>query len=378
MFLFPLLMVEKKRQTMLSEIRKELEMNQKITTVNNLSYFIKEELKYYEYITHIIIDLEFIEEKGDEFLTSLKALVMATDVPIIIYAEGVYPGDMLLSEIARQGLANIIGETPKTFKQISRNKMQKDLREALIKSTADRRIGLREERQRRFDVTDIPVQKGNNNAIPNYNNCDLHLSIGLFGAMRRVGTTTYAIQLAEYFTARGAKVAFFSKNELTDGDLNILQETYKEETVSKGTYFTYRNIDFYFFGRVPENWGIYNVVINDYGTDTEQIDNWLSCHYRYIVSGFNETDIIQLMSLLETDKNDTKRLIGRDYRIAFNFGEPSMCGEQYRYLCSELAPTARITMNGFLPYKFNLPQWFLQTCDTEFENYRMYISNIKR
>ena len=30
MFLFPLLMVEKKRQTMLSEIRKELEMNQKI------------------------------------------------------------------------------------------------------------------------------------------------------------------------------------------------------------------------------------------------------------------------------------------------------------------------------------------------------------
>ena len=148
MFLFPLLMVEKKRQTMLSEIRKELEMNQKITTVNNLSYFIKEELKYYEYITHIIIDLEFIEEKGDEFLTSLKALVMATDVPIIIYAEGVYPGDMLLSEIARQGLANIIGETPKTFKQISRNKMQKDLREALIKSTADRRIGLREERQR--------------------------------------------------------------------------------------------------------------------------------------------------------------------------------------------------------------------------------------
>ena len=152
MFLFPLLMVEKKRQTMLSNIRKELEMNQKITTVNNLSYFIKEELKYYEYITHIIIDLEFIEEKGDEFLTSLKALVMATDVPIIIYAEGVYPGDMLLSEIARQGLANIIGETPKTFKQISRNKMQKDLREALIKSTADRRIGLREERQRRFDV----------------------------------------------------------------------------------------------------------------------------------------------------------------------------------------------------------------------------------
>lgn len=93
MFLFPLLMVEKKRQTMLSEIRKELEMNQKITTVNNLSYFIKEELKYYEYITHIIIDLEFIEEKGDEFLTSLKALVMATDVPIIIYAEGVYPAE---------------------------------------------------------------------------------------------------------------------------------------------------------------------------------------------------------------------------------------------------------------------------------------------
>ena len=95
---------------------------------------------------------------------------MATDVPIIIYAEGVYPGDMLLSEIARQGLANIIGETPKTLKQISRNKMQKDLREALIKSTADRRIGLREERQRRFDVTYIPVQKGNYNAIPNYNN----------------------------------------------------------------------------------------------------------------------------------------------------------------------------------------------------------------
>lgn len=130
----------------------------------------KEELKYYEYITHIIIDLEFIEEKGDQFMTSLKALVMATDVPIIIYAEGLYPGDMLLSEIARQGLANIIGETPKTLKQISRNKMQKDLREALIKSTTDRRIGLREERQRRFDVTYIPVQKGNNNAIPNYNN----------------------------------------------------------------------------------------------------------------------------------------------------------------------------------------------------------------
>lgn len=377
MFLFPLLMVEKKRQTMLSSIRQELEMNQKITTINNLSYFIKEELKYYEYITHIIIDLQFIEEKGDDFLTSLKALVMATDVPIIVYAEDIYPGDPLLSEIARQGLANIIAETPKTLKQVSRNKMQKDLREALIKSTTNRRIGLREERQRRFDVTYIPVQKGNNHTIPNYSG-DLHISVGLFGAMRRVGTTTYAIQLAEYFTARGAKVAFFSKNELTDGDLNILQETYKEETVSKGTYFTYRNIDFYFFGRVPENWGIYNIVINDYGTDTQQIDNWLCCHYRYIVSGFNETDIIQLMSLLQTDKIGAKRLVGRDYRIAFNFGDAAMCSEQYRYLCSELAPTARITMNGFLPYKFNLPQWFLQMCDTEFENYRMFISNIKK
>lgn len=60
------------------------------------------------------------------------------------------------------------------------------------------------------------------------------------------------------------------------------------------------------------------------------------------------------------------------------YSDPSMCGEQYRYLCSNLATSARITMNGFLPYKFNLPQWFLQTCDTEFENYRMYISNIKR
>lgn len=377
MFLFPLLMVEKKRQTMLSSIRQELEMNQKITTVNNLSYFIKEELKYYEYITHIIIDLQFIEEKGNDFLTSLKALVMATDVPIIVYAEDIYPGDPLLSEIARQGLANIIAETPKTLKQVSRNKMQKDLREALIKSTTNRRIGLREERQRRFDVTYIPVQKGNNQTIPNYSG-DLHISVGLLGAMRRVGTTTFAIQLAEYFTARGAKVAFFSKNELTDGDLNILQETYKEETVSKGTYFTYRNIDFYFFGRVPENWGIYNIVINDYGTDTQQIDNWLCCHYRYIVSGFNETDIIQLMSLLQTDKMGAKRLVGRDYRIAFNFGDAAMCSEQYSYLCSELAPTARITMNGFLPYKFNLPQWFLQMCDTEFENYRMFISNIKK
>ena len=377
MFLFPLLMVEKKRQTMLSTIRQELEMNQKITTINNLSYFIKEELKYYEYITHIIIDLQFIEEKGDDFLTSLKALVMATDVPIIVYAEDIYPGDPLLSEIARQGLANIIAETPKTLKQVSRNQTQKDLREELIKSTTNRRIGLREERQRRFDVTYIPVQKGNNRTIPNYSG-DLHISVGLLGAMRRVGTTTYAIQLAEYFTARGAKVAFFSKNELTDGDLNILQETYKEETVSKGTYFTYRNIDFYFFGRVPENWGIYNIVINDYGTDTQQIDNWLCCHYRYIVSGFNETDIIQLMSLLQTDKIGAKRLVGRDYRIAFNFGDAAMCSEQYRYLCSELAPTARITMNGFLPYKFNLPQWFLQMCDTEFENYRMFISNIKK
>ena len=37
MFLFPLLMVEKKRQTMLSEIRKELEMNQK----NSIDIFVQ-------------------------------------------------------------------------------------------------------------------------------------------------------------------------------------------------------------------------------------------------------------------------------------------------------------------------------------------------
>ena len=377
MFLFPLLMVDKKRQIMLNDIRKELEMNQKFTSINNISYFVKEELKYYEYITHIIIDLGFVEEKGNDFLTSLNALVMATDVPIIIYAEGLYPGDSLLSEIARLGLANIIGETPKTLKQISKSKMQKDLREALIKSTPEHRIGLRDERQRRFDVTYIPISKGSNNSVPYYGG-ELHISVGVFGAMRRVGTTTYAVQLAEYFTIRGAKVAFFSRNELTDGDLNILQETYKEDTVSKGTYFTYRNIDFFFYGRVPENWGLYNVIINDYGTDTQQIDDWLCCHFRYLISGFNESDIVELMAMLETDKTGACKLVGKDYRIAFNFGEPCMCGEQYRYLCTQLAQTARITMNGFLPYKFSLPEWFIKTCDEEFANYRMFIPGIKR
>ena len=373
MFLFPLLMVDKKRQGMLEDFRRELEMNQKFTTVNNISYFVKEELKYYEYITHIIIDMDYVEEKGKDFLTSLNALVMATDVPIIVYAENLYPGDEILSAIAQGGLANIIGETPKIMKSMSKSKMQKDLREALIMSTPEHRIGLREERQRRFDITYFPPATKGAPALPNYNDNRLHLSIGLLGAMRRVGTTTYAIQLAEYFMMRGAKVAFFSKNELTDTDLNIILETNKNECEDKGRYFTYRNIDFYFFGRVPENWGIYNVVINDFGTDTDNIDNLLMCHYRYIVSGFNESDIIQLISLLEADRTGDKKLFGKDYRIAFNFGTASMCGEQYRYLTNELAPNVRMTLNGFLPYKFNLPDDFLKSCDGEFESYKMYI-----
>ena len=132
MYFFPIVIAQKKNQGILDHLRRELEMNVKFTSITNLDYFIKNELKYYEYITHIIVDMGCTDEQGEAFLTEIEALRLSTDVPIIIYAEDKFPGDEVLSTIARKGLANIIGETPKKLKRDSKRRMKDDIGKLLL------------------------------------------------------------------------------------------------------------------------------------------------------------------------------------------------------------------------------------------------------
>ncbi|MBP3923200.1 MAG: hypothetical protein J6D27_09545 [Ruminiclostridium sp.] len=376
MYFFPIVIAQKKNQGILDHLRRELEMNVKFTSITNLDYFIKNELKYYEYITHIIVDMGCTDEQGEAFLTEIEALRLSTDVPIIIYAEDKFPGDEVLSTIARKGLANIIGETPKKLKRDSKRRMKDDIREALVKSNPEHPIGLREERQKRFDTTYSPakVDKREQTA-PSYKNINLQVSIGVIGSQHRVGTTTFAMQLADYFTVRGAKVAFMSRNEYTDSDLLMLKETYSKDIKEQGRYFTYRDIDFYAFGREPEDAGVYNVIILEFGMNHKQLDDeFFKCGYRYVVSGFNECDLINTINLLSSqDTTGRQRFVGRDYRIMCNFSDASMCGEQYRYLINEVAPNVRTSFNLHIPYKFALPDAMIKRFDEEFLDINKFV-----
>lgn len=369
MYLFPLLIVDKKNQNILDPYKKQLEINIKITNVKSIKLFIKDELKYYEYITHIIIDIDYVEEKNDDFVDAIASLYTASDVPIIIYADKHVPGDRYLSEIAHNGYANIIGDTPRKVKTSSKKMMIEDMREALIRSNSQNRIGLRPERQMRFDTNYTAVIT---NDVRDYNK--IRTAIAIMGAGHRVGTTTFAMQLADYFATRGAKVAFFSRAEDTDNDLIIIKSFYKDNIIDNGKFFTYRNIDFFAFGRKPDKgaWN-YNVLIYETGTDVNLFNELQWCSYRYIVSGMNIADLLQLKSFLTPENNTPKIITPNNYRVIYNFGTPQMCNNLYNHIQNDLIPNCRTAINKFVPYKFNLPPNYVEFLDDQFNNWKNYI-----
>jgi hypothetical protein len=86
----------------------------------------------------------------------------------------------------------------------------------------------------------------------------LNIKIGIIGATRRVGVTTFALGLVSFIKNHGGTACYVALN--TNGHLESIAGAYGFDI--EGDYYTYDAIDFY-EGMLPKH--DYNFVIMDYG-----------------------------------------------------------------------------------------------------------------
>lgn len=278
----------------------------------SLALFIKRDLKNYAYQSHFVLDVSAFKEKEDDFIALCEGITYQKDnANIVIYADGYYAGDSFLDKLVHSGFTNIVANYSDVDEKTNITQMTEDLKECLTS-------GLAKQKWRRFDKSfDAFAEAREAAAIaekekekPRYSEAELHIAV--VGAQSRIGTTTLAIRLAEYFHSRDGQSVVVCANKRGIPQLDMINDFY-DGTVQNGIY-TIQDIDFCTNDANPDK--AYNAEIYDFGNAPTSELNFSGFDKIYIVGGtsWNELPMIYAAQLPMNNVN---------YTVAVNFSDQS-------------------------------------------------------
>lgn len=236
----------------------------------SLSTFLKSELKSYMFHNPFIFDVSCCEEQGDDFISYMEGITyQKDDAKIVIYAGNFYAGDEFLDKLVHRGFTNIVANYNDVDDKANIQMMAADLKECLQEG------GLPKQKWRRYDKSfdafaearEMAAIAEKEKAKPVYS--EAKISVAVVGAQSRIGTTSFAIHLADYFRDRSADPVVVSVQKKGQEQLEMLCDTFDGQ--SENNTYSINGIDFC----VPssETNKNYNAEIYDFGnTDTSEID----------------------------------------------------------------------------------------------------------
>ena len=211
----PLIITRKENAGLFRKVCHELGVTQRELVAEewSLSLFLKSDLKNYTFQSHYILDISAVKEKGDDFISLCEGISYQKDnANIIIYADQSYPGDSFLDKLVHCGFTNIVANYTDVDEKTNLAKMTEDLKECLTSE-------LSKQKWRRFDKSFDAFAEAREAAMiaekekekPRYSQAELHIAV--VGAQSRIGTTTLAIRLAEYFHIRDGESVVVCANK---------------------------------------------------------------------------------------------------------------------------------------------------------------------
>ena len=323
----PLLIARKENAGILRKICSELGTSPReiIGEDWSLTLFLKRDLKNYLYQSHFIFDMSAFKEKGDEFVNLCAGIYyQKSDANIIIYADNCYPGDDILDKLVHNGVTNIVANYPDVDEKTNISMMAQDLKECITD-------GLPQKKWRRFDKSFDAFAEAREAALtaekekekPRYSQAKLHIAV--VGAQSRMGTTTLALRLAEYFRSRDGESIVVCANKRGIPQLDMMKEFY-DGSVQDGIY-NINGIDI--CSPYAEPTKTYNAEIYDFGsTPTSELD-FKDFDKVFVVGGTSWNELPMIYTAQQP-------LNSVNYTVAVNFSDKAAVENNREYLMLNL------------------------------------------
>ncbi len=190
----------------------------------NLKQFVLRDMRNLSHCTYIAIDLRALKDTEDELIEAITAFKSMYDSRIIIYAEGFKQGNFLLEKLVENDIYNIVTA-------ISIDKIQSEILKCLSSEGMNRQDAMR-----------FRNEISGEELINKYTFICENIQIAVFGVASKVGTTTTAINLANYLAFIGAKVCYVEANK--NNHLDEIASFYKSMVRNDDSY-KYMGVTYY-------------------------------------------------------------------------------------------------------------------------------------
>ena len=221
---------------------------------------IPEIMNYKENCEYLVVDVEQYADDADAIIDSIMKVKEAVNTKIIIYAVAFSPKSELLSGLYARGIRNYI------FSEMLSDK-KKDLTNCIN--------GFYE--QWGYESLGIYFEGEDEEQTEKLTKKEKVKTIGVAGAVRRMGTTTQALQIVKYLKFNGYKAAYFEMNN--HGFVKAVREFYEDSQYDEMEGLTeYQNVDMYYKAeRLKEVQDKdYEYIVYDYGVYSEHDFNKVS------------------------------------------------------------------------------------------------------
>lgn len=225
-------------------------------------------MNYKENCEYLVVDVEQYADDADVIIDSLMKVKEAVNTKIIIYAVAFSPKSELLSGLYSRGIRNYI------FSEMLSDK-KKDLTNCIN--------GFYE--QWGYESLGIYFEGEDEDNAEEITKKEKVKTIGVAGAVRRMGTTTQALQIVKYLKFNGYKAAYFEMNN--HGFVKAVREFYEDSQYDEMEGLTeYQNVYMYYKAeRLKEVQDKdYEYIVYDYGVYSEHDftkSHFLKRTYRY-------------------------------------------------------------------------------------------------
>lgn len=187
----------------------------KLSGMFSLKQFVLSDMRSLEHFNYVLIDLKALKDTEDEMMEAVIGFSKMFSSRMIVYIEAIKEQKKLILQLIEAGIYNIV-----TSADVA------SLKEEVLKAISDLGISKREVQSKLIqeDVMDTST-------FISYSFLKKDIKIAVTGVQHRVGTTTMAINLANYLANIGAKVCYVEANE--HDHLSKLPEFYQGMTTKE-------------------------------------------------------------------------------------------------------------------------------------------------
>ena len=229
----------------------------KVSGSFSLSDFVKMDMRKYASCRYFCIERLAITERDNEFLKALQSFQMMYDARVIVIHESVNDTDSLTRGLIQIGVTDIVTapDMDDKLEQISECLSVEGMQRYKPKPVKAREHDDEPDEEKETLAQSIILKEMEDE---HYRFDCVNVRIGVIGSTRRVGTTTFALGLANFIKNHGGSVCYVALN--MNQHLEHIANAYNFD--SEEDYFTYDAIDFYEGMLSKHN---YNFIITDFG-----------------------------------------------------------------------------------------------------------------